>query len=568
MVSYSGRFLYDGTVEIESNSESCCFENDLYRMAFIGEIYSDSIICDVEHFLSAFVNRGMSLFAEIEGAYSCAIFDKHSDILYLVRDKLGSKPLYYCNTERGTYFASDIKAILAKSGIPKEIDRDALSQYFQLTYIPAPLTIYHGIQKVMPASCITITNVGIKKQTKYWSLKDDSSKISVSNYESAKSELRERVFQSAKSRLDDVVENGVLLSGGFDSTIILGVLSKLSNKPINTFTVASPDKKSDESNLAEIVAHKHHSNHHSLLLDWNAAREELPQILDNLDEPYADSSLIACYTISKHAKQYTNVLFTGDGGDEVFAGYNKYLVTYYMSLYNKLPKFIRSGVVSPLLEKMPAGSYKLLAAKKFIHCSQMDELNQRIDLMLLGFKPEILSALMIDGYVNSLDVVRACCNEWPELDSQAMAQFIDYNIVLEGDMLRKSYYASNPLDITIRSPILDEHVVAYSFALPTQYKIHGKKRKIIFKDAFQDMIPEQLYHVPKHGFGVPMYYWLKEDLKQQLLKFADRDFLEAQGLFRYDVIQSIINSHITGNENHFSALWAFYVFQSWYTANF
>ncbi len=568
MACFSGKYKHEeGFRGFICDEIDTVAENEHFSIAYIGEIYrSNGILTTACLVLEEIEKNGLRFFQEAEGAFACGIYNKQDATIYLIRDKMGIKPLFYSVEEEGIYWSSSLKKLAEIRKEKKEIDQEALSQFFQLTYIPAPKTIYKGISKIMPATCLQITRAGIKEK-KYWNIQDQICSIDVSDYETCKKTLRDKLFASAERRLSDAKEYGALLSGGFDSTIITGIVSKLSSKPIRTFTVGSNDKMLDESRLAEIVAKKNHTVHHTLLLDWDAIQEEIPDLLSTLDEPYADSSLLASYAVSKCAKESTDVIFTGDGGDEVFAGYNKYLVTYYAERYNKVPRILRKGIVEPIVNSLPKDSYKVQGIRKLIRSAGMSELDRRKDLMCLGFKPEILSKIKRDGQVDNIKIVDEVFSSWPGLDAQTMAQYIDYNIVLEGDMFPKGYYTSKSTGITIRSPILDEDIVSYSFAMPSDYRIKGKQRKVVFKEAFSDLIPEELYKETKHGFGVPVYQWLREGLREELLDDANEEFIREQGIFNGDATREIINLHVSGKENYYSPLWAFFVFQNWYKRN-
>jgi asparagine synthase (glutamine-hydrolysing) len=419
---------------------------------------------------------------------------------------------------------------------------------------------------LLPASIITIDNAGNTITEQYWNLDDSVEQIT--DYDECKRKLRDALFKSVEQRMISDVPLGAFLSGGFDSSIIVGIMSHISAEPINTFTIGYHEKEYDESDLAGLVAKRNNTNHHVLTMDWNTVLEDLDLLLGNIDEPFADSSLIATYAVSKMTKQHVTVALTGDAGDELFAGYNKYLISYYGEKYNKLPKFIRKSVVEPLVERMPAKSSMVRKAKKVINTVGMDSFHQRKQLMSLGLKPAELELVMKDSYVNPMTFIKEQYEEMSGYDEQTRAQYVDLKTVLEGDMLQKVDRASMLASLETRVPMLDTNVIELAYRMPTKYKINKTERKIILKDTFHDLLPKELFHAPKHGFSVPIGEWLETVLKEKLLCYADAEFLEEQGLFSYEEVHKLIKNHFIHRENRYSELWAFFVFQNWYVRYF
>ena len=341
-------------------------------------------------------------------------------------------------------------------------------------------------------------------------------------------------------------------------------MAQISAKPVDTFTIGYKERLFDESSLAKIVAERNHTNHHMLIMDWESVLNDLDILLENIDEPFADSSLIATYAVSKLAKKYVTVALTGDSGDELFAGYNKYLISYYGNRYKRVPRFLRKSVVEPLVRLIPVSNPLAMKAHKVINAANLDSYEQRKYMMSLGFKPNEITELMEDGYVSSMQFLRECYNRLTNYDEQTRAQYVDLKVVLEGDMLPKVDRASMLASLETRVPMLDSKVIELAYRLPSTFKINKTNRKIILKDTFRDLIPEELFQAPKHGFGVPIGKWLETTLRERLLKYADSEYLESQGLFNADYINNIVKEHMTHTTDRYSELWAFFVFQNWY----
>lgn len=524
--------------------------------------YSFRTNSDTEVILLGYEAYGVRLFDKLEGMFAFAIYDLNEKKWILARDRTGEKPLYYHIDSEKAIFASELKSITATGLVKKEIDTIALSQYFQLTYIPAPLTIYSNVKKLLPGNYMEITLDGNVSVKQYWSL---VSEVDLSiGYEEYKQKLRESLISSVEKRMISDVPLGAFLSGGFDSSIVVGIMSLLIPGKVNTFTVSFDDKIYDESKLAEIVAKKNKTNHTVLKISEEEILGNIPDLLNNIDEPFADSSLIAVNAISKKAREYVKVVLTGDGGDELFAGYNKYLLPYYGNKYKKIPRFIRKGMIEKSLKLLPSKSYRVMGIRKVINACSLDEVEQIRFMMSLGFKPDELKELIPGIDTETMGFISDQYSFLNNSDAQTRTQYVDVKTVLEGDMLPKVDRASMLASLETRVPMLDSKVIELAFNTPTEYKIKGKNRKIILKDTFKDLLPDELFHAPKHGFGVPVSDWLENSLKNQLYEYANKDFLLSQGLFQPEFIKQIIDEHMSHKIDRFSTLWSFYVFQNWY----
>lgn len=550
-----------------SGTKCIVFNGELYnyrelRAKFAAKGWTFRTATDTEVVLAGFDLYGADVFDQLEGMFAFCVYDRARRTWLLARDRIGEKPLYYYRDGDKLLFASELKSLLATNLIEKRVNVEALSVYLQLTYIPAEETILEGVYKLPAASYLTVNADGETDLCKYWKL--DLTQEEDSDYEACKRKLREALYASVEKRMVSDVPLGTFLSGGIDSTIITGIAADISSQPVNTFTVGFQEKAFDESGLAAISAKRHNTNHHMVVLDWDKCLEDLDGLLENIDEPFADSSLIATHAVSKAAKRYVTVALTGDAGDELFAGYDKYLISYYGNAYNRIPRFLRKGLIEPGVRLLPAGSGLRRKAGKVVRSAGQSDFERRKQLMCLGFQDDEMPRLTKIWTGSRLDFIRDCYAEYPAVDEQKRAQYVDLNIVLEGDMLAKVDRASMFASLETRTPMLDRNVVELAFRMPTEFKIAGKKRKIILKDTFRDLIPEELFTAPKRGFGVPVGNWLRNELRGNLTEYADKEFLEAQGLFNADYVSGLIEDHVQGRENRYSELWTFYVFQDWY----
>lgn len=545
-IVFNGELYNFKTLKEELTAEGCVF-------------YTNS---DTEVVLQGYEKHGTDFLNRMEGMYAFCIYDLSKKTWFLARDRFGEKPLYYCKTDEGILFGSELKSLLGSGLIEKKIDLDAMSIYFQLTYIPAPYSIIEGVYKLPAATYMTIDAEGNLDIERYWSL--DLNNECDDDYESCKKRLRDALYSSVEKRMVSDVPIGAFLSGGFDSTIVTGIMSDISSSPVDTFTIGFKEKQYDESALAALVSKQHNTNHHVLTLDWDCAMEDLPYILDHMDEPFADASLIATYEVSKMTRDYVTVALTGDAGDELFAGYDKYLISYYSDLYKRVPKLLRKGVIEPASKLLPANSTLRRKVDKVVSSAELDIYSQRKKMMSLGFKPDELHLLLKDDIINRLEFIRELYEEYPGIDEQKRTQYVDVNVVLEGDMLAKVDRASMLASLETRVPMLDRTVAETAFGFRTDFKINKTDRKIILKDTFHDLIPDELFSAPKHGFGVPNGLWLQNELRSKLLEYSDKQFLEEQGLFNHEYISQVIAEHMSHKRNRCGELWAFFVFQYWY----
>lgn len=536
------------------------------RIKTLGHQLSSS--SDMEVVLHAYEEFDVGCFDYFDGCFSIAIYDIQKKQLLLARDRIGQKPLYYYADSDCLIFSSELKSLLSTGLIKKEIDEVALQQYFQLTYIPAPRTIYKNVAKLEAGNYLIVGLNGEIHRESYWDVVFDKANI-INNYNECKKLLREAVFNSVEARMKDCTAVGAFLSGGIDSTVIVGVMSSISAVPIDTFTIGFKQKDFDESDRAKLVADLHKTNHHVFYLDYDSALEELGKIISQLDEPFADSSAIPTYIVSRNASRYVDTVLTGDSGDELFAGYSKYLIGYYSNLYKKIPPVLRK-TFEKLLKNAPNNHPLIRKINKVVHNSEKERFLQRKELMLLGFKDEELSLLLKQrNRHNSLDFIQRYYDKYNNsIDEIAQTLYLDLKVVIEGDMMPKVDKMASLLSLDARAPLLAQEIVELAAKIPSGYKISRTNQKIILKDTFRDLIPKQLLKAEKRGFGVPIGHWLRGPLRGELLELLDKDYIEAQGIFHSQYVAEVLDGHFTGKANRASELWALYVFQRWYRRYF
>jgi asparagine synthase (glutamine-hydrolysing) len=566
-------------IDLSTGKQPIFNEDGTKVIVFNGEIYNfkelrDDLIMkghkfttkgDTEVILHSYEEYGTKCLDKLNGMFAFAIYDIKNREMFIARDRAGEKPLYYHKDHERFIFASELKSIIKTFDIKKEINKTALNQYFSLTYIPAPLTIFEKIFKLEAGSFILYKDGNLKIE-RYWNI-DSREAEPIQSYDECKRRLREALFTSVEQKMISDVPLGAFLSGGIDSSIMVGIMSKLSNRPVETFTIGFKLKEFDESDRAQIVSQKNKTNHHIHFLDYTHAVSELENILETFDEPFADSSAIPTYFVSKFAGEHVKVVLTGDAGDELFGGYSKYMVNYYTDMYNRVPGVLRKNLIEPLIYRIPDRSSFSRKVRKVVESSEKEMYEKRRELMFLGFNGDKIGKLLKTENINSnsYDIIEKAYNKNPEFDELTRTLYTDFKIVLEGDMLVKVDRMSMLNSIETRVPMLDRSVIELAFKMPSNFKISGRNQKYILKDTFKDLIPQEVLGKSKRGFAVPIGEWFKGPLKDLLLGLLSREFIIEQGIFEYEYIESLLEDHFAERVNNAYPLWALFVFQKWYS---
>lgn len=556
----------DGTLTVVLNGEIYNYRQLREKLINAGHIFKTE--SDTETVLHAYEEYGVDCLAEIKGMFAFSIHNKKDGSLFIARDRIGEKPLYYCKNGKCFIFASELKSILVSGLVEKKINKTALAEYLSLSYIPAPLSILENVYKLLPAHYITVDANGEVNIQKYWDV-EYSAENKITDYDECKKLLRTTMFDAVEKCMQADVPFGAFLSGGIDSSVITGIMSKISSEKVNTFSIGFKDKQYDESDRAEIVAKLNNTNHHCFSIDNDNFFECVSDIIENIDEPFADSSYIATYCVSRLARKYVKTVLTGDAGDELFGGYEKYLIGYYSSMYKKLPHFLQSGFKSAVY-KLPDNNAKTRKIRKVLDNLNYEPFEQRKRLMCLSLPEERLKSLLIYTDDTALDFIYDYYSAYSLSANETDCTFYtDIKVVLEGDMLCKVDRASMLASLETRVPMLYPDVVELSARIPSEFKINTRNKKIILKDTFSDLLPDEILHAKKKGFSVPMAEWLRTDLRDELLKtIGDEEFIENQGLFNYAFIKQLEYEHYTCQRNNSTVLWALYVFEKWYTKYF
>ena len=507
---------------------------------------------------------GLEAFKMLDGVFAFSIYDKILGKIFIARDFFGDKPLHYQYSEKGLIWASELKSIISVLDKKPEIDNTGLNLYFQLTYIPAPFTIYKGISKLESNSFIEYdVNTNALKIHEIHSEKIEKQQVS---FDEAKKNVRKLVEESVSSRSVSDVSLGAFLSGGVDSSIISLCLSKQSDSKIDTFSIGFDKKSFDETEKSRLVANLIGSNHHEFVISEKDLTSHLDEILLNFDEPFADSSALPSYIVASKTADYVRVALTGDGGDEVFGGYNKYLIGGINQKYTSLvPRFLHQSVlkVANALTKQKGDERGLkFKVRKALNSIDYDD-SFFYNIIKLGFTDREMSI-----YLNEKDRVENPLAYYQQRipNPKNLTDFrnVDKMISLEGDMIVKVDRTSMLASMECRAPFLTREIWNYTLSLPDEYLLKGNNKKMILKKAFENEFPEQFLEKSKKGFGVPVGDWLRQGMRNELLSYIDDKFLEEQDIFDIQNIKKIVLNHLNSVEDNSFKIWTFYCFQKWY----
>lgn len=558
-------------------------ENSSIWVIFNGEIYNFPELrdqlrqkghtfttqSDTEVIVHLYEEEGEDFVNQLNGMFAIAIWDKRQDTLILVRDRLGIKPLHFYSTPYSLVFSSEIKSIL-QTDYRKEIDHESLSRYFTFEYIPAPATIFKGIQKLLPGHMIVARdgNIVIKP---YWDVRNSDTPASPADEPSYLEGIYHHLKDSVKRRLISDVPLGVFLSGGIDSSSITALMSEVADSKIKTFAIGFKEESFNELGYAKIISDRFQTEHQEFVVESNLVKELVPTLIEYLDEPLADASIIPTYIISKLARQYVTVALAGEGGDELFAGYDTYKAYQIARLYRKIPRIVRNGIVKKIARHLPASKKRLsfeFKAKKFI--SGIDYPPEIANVIWWGaYNPEEKASLFSEDLAASIkeDVfapVAFHCNNTLARNMLDRLGYLDLKLYLQDDLLVKSDRMSMANSLEIRVPFLDHTFVEFATAIPSALKLKGMRTKHILKKAMSTVLPPEILTRKKIGFDIPLGIWIRHELKEFVRDILSPESMKRHGFFNHDTIETLLTEHFKGAHNHRQLLWPLIIFQFWY----
>lgn len=548
---------------------SVVYNGEIYNFQELKEELTDypfCSTCDTEVIIAAYLKWGIDCVSRFNGMFAIALFDRETEEFYLVRDRIGKKPLYYWLEQGNLVFASELKPIMECPGFEKKIRTEVLSRYLYHQYINAPDTIFENVSKLEPGSILRFSDGNINTW-KFWDIKEVYHRYKanpVEDYAQAKQELKDILNRSVSLRMISDVPLGTFLSGGYDSSLITAIAQSLSPQPVKTYSIGFNEEKYNEAKYAKEVAEHLGTNHTELYISEKEMFDLVDSIPQYYDEPFADSSQIPTMLVSALARKDVTVVLSGDGGDEFFCGYNVYDKVGQAQKLDALGAMTYGVCNLPGIRK--AGMLKKLPFKVQIIAENRDK-EAKTQFGASSYPKAAYG--MVKG--EKIPVLYRVEQAYRERNWQERRMLLDMDTYLPGDILCKVDRASMKYSLEARCPILDKDVMEYSYRLPHSFKYGGHVKKRILKDIAYDYIPKALLDRPKVGFGVPLDKWLRGPLREQLLSMADRDFLIRQGIFDADYLCNMLDIYMEHGDagpatggNYSKLLWSYFVFQQWY----
>lgn len=556
----------------EDNSVCVIFNGEIYNYRELRRQLSThhtfTTDTDTEVLVHLYEEHGPAFVKHLRGMFAFALWDANEQRLLLARDRMGIKPLLFADDGQEVAFSSELPALLESGVDHGGVDEHAASEYFAFGQIPAPKTIFRNVRKLRPGELAIVDEDGLR-QEQYYTPSVTSTQIS---FDDAARKLRTKVDKAVERRLMSEVPLGAFLSGGIDSSIIVGAMADLMDEPVRTFTVGFDQSLFDESWAAREVADYHGTDHTEFTVTADEVRDAIPTVLDRLGEPFADQSLIPTYIVSRETSRDVKVALSGDGADELFAGYSKYRGEYYSRYYRQLPELLRSKLIAPAVNNLGAS-----------RASQRGELIRKAQKFLRGDSRDIAArhfewnrilnddTSTVFPINNPAEVGRERLQEEHQQaittlpldrrDDMSRILAVDSQFDLPNQILHKTDLASMYNSLEVRVPFLDTNVVEYAMSLPAQYKITRREQKRVLKVAFNDRLPDAILDRDKQGFDMPIGEWFKNELAPEFEETVSD--LETS-LFSTEDVLDVLEDHQSGSGEHGKFLWSVYVFARWH----
>jgi asparagine synthase (glutamine-hydrolysing) len=549
----------DGGVVVVQNGE--IYNHEALREELRAAGHTFATRCDTEVLVHGHEEWGEGLLERLRGMFAIAVWDARARRLLLARDRFGIKPLYWSAQGGVLSFGSELKA-LRVLGLREEIDVDALEAYLAFNAIPAPLTIFRGIHKLGPGQLLSFTPGG-SPEVREWCrpMPAAADRLRGESEEELAEEVRARLRDSVRAHLVADVPVGVFLSGGVDSGALAALAAQETEGRVSTFSIGFEEQSFDELAGARLVAERYGTDHHERVLRVGGGEvvDLLPEIVAAFDEPFADSSALPTYLVSRLAGEHVKVALSGEGGDELFGGYHTYVADLLAPRLAPLARLAR-----PFVERIPSSSRRVsldYKARRFVRAAHLPPLDRHH-----GFKeilaPELRTALL-DGMrtrppADPLDPWREHWAATAGAEELARLQELDLNLYLPSDLLVKTDRASMAHSLEARVPFLDPHVAELALALPTRMKVRGRQKKVLLRRAMEPLLPPEVVHGAKRGFSIPAAAWLRGDLEP----FA-RDVLGQARLVDRDVALRLLDEHVARRDDHSRPLWGLLCLELW-----
>ncbi len=559
----------------ESANQPLHSQSNRYVIAFNGEVYNFQEVrkeiktakpgfhfrtsSDTEVLIEAFELWGVEMIQKFNGMFAIAIYDKQDKTLYIYRDRLGIKPIYYFWDGNNFVFASELKALKKSLKVKLTINQTAVRQFLHLGYIPQPLSIYNEVHK-FPSGAYAIVKAHQFEIKTFWSPTDKFSSTVLSNEVEAKKELKDLLHSAVEYRMIADVPFGTFLSGGVDSSLVTAIAQNISTLPVKTFSIGFNESKNNESGYARAVSNHLKTQHTEFTVTENEAKALVSSLIDIYDEPYADSSAIPTLLVSQLARKQVTMTLSGDGGDELFMGYGAY------SWAEKLNHSWLKYLHNPVAFALQFGDNRMQRVGELLHYGSNDFLPSHIfsQEQYMFSKREISSLLKSELIYDDVLLMHL-----PErkLSAPELQAFFDLNYYLRDDLLVKVDRATMHHSLEARVPLLDYRIVEFALNLDQNLKTKNGVQKYLLKEVLYDFVPKELFNRPKWGFSIPLNKWLKADLKFMIDTYLNKATVERHGIIQYELVEHYVKAYFKGKDYYYNRVWLLIVLFQWLEKN-
>jgi asparagine synthase (glutamine-hydrolysing) len=554
----------DRSVAVVLNGEIYNYRELRQRLVANGHRFASD--GDTEVIAHLYEEEGPDFVKSLAGMFGLALWDAKRRELFVARDRIGKKPLFYAERGGTISFASELWALLADDEISREVDPVAIDRFFTYTYVPSPFSAFRAVRKLPPASLLRWRD-GKTRIERYWE-PDFATKLEVGSDAEAGELVRDAVREAVRRRMVADVPLGAFLSGGVDSTAVVAAMAELSSNPVKTFSIGFESTAFDELPYARDVAERFGTEHHELVVRPDAV-ELLPKLARHYGEPFADHSAIPSSSLAEMTRRHVTVALTGDGGDEVFGGYGRYAHGAILERLDAVPAGLRGGVAALAARVRADGDLnsrrnRLRRAAALLPLTPQDRYVRAMSRFGLALRdgvytPEFRAAL--EG--SAAETIATPWGSSTALDPIDRMLDVDQQTYLPGDLLTKMDIATMAYGLEARSPLLDQELVALGAALPTRFKVRGREKKIALRAALRGVVPDEHIDRTKQGFQVPMAEWFRTDLRELARETLLGGAAEGRGYLRQDVVAGLLQRHLDCSEDNSSLLWSMLSFELW-----
>lgn len=547
----------DGSIQVIFNGEIYNFHSLRDELIALGHHFATN--SDTETIVHAYEQWGERCVEYFRGMFAFALWDNRKECLFLARDRFGKKPMFLCENRSTLLFASEIKSILTFPGIKAEVDTAAVWDYFAYRYVPAPATLFRGIRKLMPG-CYAIWEKGVLREKNYYRPPDREVFAGAPLSADPVGAFLDKLDEAVNIRMISDVPFGAFLSGGIDSSAVVGLMSRHSAQPVKTFSVGFAEARYSELGYAKTIAEQFKTDHHELVVSQEHLIQYLPELVRFRDAPVAEPSDIPIYLLAKEARKTVKMVLTGEGSDEFLGGYPKHVYERYAGWYQTVPGFIRHGLLEPLVQALP---YRFRRAKTAIVNLGLERFEERMPRWFGALSDaERMQLVAMSPPVNHTSGVQF---DSPSANS-ALRRILHFDQTswLPDNLLERGDRMTMAASLEARMPFMDHELAAFVSNLPDKYRVQGHTTKWILREAMKRLLPPAILQRPKVGFRVPVNEWFQGSMREYLYEHLKSASSLTGGYYQPAMLEKILTDHVAGRQNHEKLLWSMLNLEIWH----